>query len=83
MTSCEGGVYIQRNYSLTEKEDYRINVLPYKLRGGRVEGTYICRNPAMVLTGWNLVEMGPGMINDSSYPSSNGNLDPSRGYHGW
>jgi hypothetical protein len=74
--------FINRDYSYSEKDDYRLHVLPFKQAGHRIEGIYICRNPAMVLTGWNIVE-GRYCNNDSSYPNSNPNLDPSRGNHGW
>ena len=73
-------MYIQRDYSYSEKDDYQKNILPYKNHGHRIEGVYIMRNPAAVLTGWHIIE-GANM-NDSSYPNSNTNLDPSRGYHG-
>jgi len=76
-------MYILRDLNLTEKQDYIQNVLPYKKRGGRVESVGIQRQTGYFITGWNLVEMGPGMINDSSSPAGGSNLDPSRGYHGW
>jgi len=73
--------FINRDYSYSPKEDFRLHILPYKKAGHRIEGIYIMRNPSPVLTGWHIIE--GAIMNDSSYPDSNSSLDPSRGYHGW
>jgi len=45
---------IDRDYSLTEKQDYQINIKPYIAEMYVVEPLGIHRNGAFVLTGWKI-----------------------------
>lgn len=79
-------MYIFRDFSYSEKDDFRLHVLPLLgNRGGRRQGRYELqgehRQTGFFVTGWHVIE--GAIMNDSSYPNSNTNLDPSRGYHGW
>lgn len=45
---------IERDYSLTEKQDYQINVKPYIAERYVVEPLGVHRYGAFVLTGWKI-----------------------------
>ena len=67
-------MFIDRNYSLTESDDFRINVSPFlKSRRTVCNPQFIVRNIGMILTGWQLVE-GQGGANDMSKIGNNPSL---------
>lgn len=53
-TPWPGRDRLDRDYSLTEKEDYRINVKPYIKERYVVVPLGIHRNGAFTLTGWKI-----------------------------
>ena len=52
--SIPGRDRLDRDYSLTEKQDYIINVHPYVVQGYVVEPLGIQRTGTFVLTGWKI-----------------------------
>lgn len=52
--SIPGADRLDRDYSLTEKQDFLINITPYIKQGYVVEPLGIHRYGAFILTGWKI-----------------------------